>query len=77
MEQHTYPKHNLKALLKAFAHSDLQPFPAHKSIPFDEDNDFINLMVLNFLSLSQIKHHYICFNYKKNLALINLVGLKL
>jgi hypothetical protein len=70
--QHTYPKHNLMVLLKAFAHSSLQPFPAHKLIMLDADNDFINSLILNSLSWLQIKHHYIYFNYKKNLAQINL-----
>jgi hypothetical protein len=42
MELHTYPKHNLILPLQAFEHSNLQPFPAHKSNLLDGDNDFIN-----------------------------------
>jgi hypothetical protein len=75
--QHTYPKHNLILQLQALAHSNLLPFPAHRLIMLDEDNDFINSLILNSLSWLQIKHHYIYFNYKKNLAQINLADLKL
>jgi hypothetical protein len=76
MEQHTYPKHNLILQLRAFERSNSQPFPAHKSILLDGGNDFINWQILDFLFWWQKVRRYIYFNYKKNLAPINLALVK-
>jgi hypothetical protein len=76
MELRTYPEHNLILELRAFEHSNLQPFPAHKSILLDGGNDFINWQILDFLFWLRKVRRYIYFGYKKNLALINLAPVK-